>query len=140
MHWHNVEHLVTVGAQAAQGTAAIRAGATTLCGLVDDLFARQMRREGPHRRETFRLSCNRLVLGDRAGLGFEFFERQLELGDGVIQLLGRRAELHPPHPGDLGPQRLDQHIAGGKGCIGGCRISPQCCNLRFWVRGKIDGI
>jgi hypothetical protein len=69
------------------------------------------------------------------GLGFEFFERQLKLGDLGVQLLGRLAELHPLEPRDLHAQRIDEDVAGGN--IGmDCRQSGfQLGDASILVRG-----
>lgn len=81
---------------------------------MDDLLARQMRRERPNRRRPLGLRRRALALIDGSSFGFELLERELQLGDLLDKLLGRPAELHPLQPGDLDAQRLDQEIACGK--------------------------
>ncbi|KQN73516.1 hypothetical protein ASE91_17905 [Sphingomonas sp. Leaf62] len=116
-HWHDVEHLVCVQAQLAQGTSAVGAGAGTRGRLVDDLLARQMVRQAADGRWSRRYTGGSLGYR-RIALRLQLFQRQFELLDLTTQLLGRRAELHPPQPRDLPAQRIDEQIAGGKGGIG----------------------
>ena len=116
-HWHNVEHLVCVRAQPAQGTAAVGAGASTRRRLVSDLLARQMVRQAAHGRWS-RRSTGGGPGYRRIARCLQFLQRQFELLDLAPQLLGRGAELHSPQPGDLSAQRIDEQVAGRERGIG----------------------
>ncbi|GAL99831.1 hypothetical protein SP5_013_00240 [Sphingomonas parapaucimobilis NBRC 15100] len=52
-------------------------------------------------------------------LRFRFLQRQFELLDLAAELLGRGTELHPPQPGDLSAQGIDELVAGSE-----CGIGP----------------
>jgi hypothetical protein len=81
---------------------------------VDDLLARQVPGQAAHRhRSRHASSCGSLYCG-MIPLCLQLFERQFELLDLATQLLGRGAELHPPQPGDLAAQRVDEHVTGGE--------------------------
>jgi hypothetical protein len=85
---------------------------------VDDLFARQVVRQGTHRRRScWRVGRGGIDIGNGA-LGFQLFQCQLELRDLAAELLRRRAELHPAQPRDLSAQRVGEQVAGGERGIG----------------------
>ena len=79
---------------------------------MDDLEARQVRRQCPDRRRAIDGGLAALTIANNgSGCGLELFERQLELRDLSGQLLGRLAERHPLQPGDLDAQHIDEQIA-----------------------------
>ena len=86
---HDIEQLVGIGTEAAQLATARRAGAGASGRFVDNLIAREMRRQRTD-------GCGPLGLDDDighlrvggGGLGFILFERQLELCDLLRELLG----------------------------------------------------
>jgi hypothetical protein len=91
---HRVEHLVAVLTQRAQRTAAIGTGAVAMFGLDPLFFARQMVRERENGCPPIKGGRIDAPRTRRSGFGLKLFECQLELGDLVVELLGRLAELH----------------------------------------------
>jgi hypothetical protein len=109
---HDVEHLIGIGAEPAQRAAAGWACASAGGGLVNDLMARQMRRQRADRCRPLRgLSRNGHARVGAGGFGFILFECQLELFDLARQLLGRGAEGHPAEPCKLCAEHRDDAIA-----------------------------
>jgi len=84
-----------------------------MLGLDPLFFTRQMVRERENRCGTIEGGRIDAPRTHRGGFGLELFECQLELGDVMVELLGRLAELHTLEAGELDAQRIDQDIAGG---------------------------
>jgi hypothetical protein len=63
---------------------------------VDDLLARQMPWQTADGHRSNRYASVGHLGHRRIALGLEFLQRQFELLDLALQLLGRRAELHSP--------------------------------------------
>jgi hypothetical protein len=109
---HDVEHLLGVGTEGPQGTTAGRARTGAGHRFVDDLEARQMRRQRPDRwRAIDGGPPSPIITNDGSGCGHEFFKHQLELCDLAGQLLARLAKRHALQPGDLDLQHIDEQIA-----------------------------
>jgi len=117
-HRHDVEHLMRVRAERAQCAATVRTGAGTRRRFVDDLLARQMSGQAADGHRPNRRAAVGHLRPRRIALRLEFLQRQFELLDLASQLLGRGTELHPPQPGDLSAQGIDEQVAGGQRGIG----------------------
>ena len=86
---------------------------------MDDLLARQVSRQAADGHRSNRYAAVGHFRPRRIALGLEFLKRQFELLDLAAELFGRRAELHPPQPGDLSAQGIDEQVAGSQ-----CGIGP----------------
>ncbi len=104
-----------------------RAGATrrhspgsagTRCRLMDDVLAWQMCGQTADGHRPNRHAAVGHLSPRRVALRLQFLQRQFELLDLAAELFGRGTELHPPQPGDLSAQGIDEQIAGGERGIG----------------------
>src|SRR5690606_9190396 len=109
---HVLKHFADILAETLELTAAALAAARWR---MHDVLARQLWRQClAHGLDAFGLFFGNGGCGGRRDLSlasFEFFQRELELRDLRIELLGRSSEAHTLQAQQLDPELLDQHIA-----------------------------